>query len=352
MSSDLGAPGSEMSFAVPIDVTETIGATPLVWLATVGPKKIFIKLEKMNPTQSAKDRMALAIIQGAEKRGDLAAGGTIVESSSGNTATALAMIAAARGYKCIAVMDRHATPEKVETVRAYGAEVVLVGGDAAEGVVAAAERQEEVRRILGRIPGAFFADQADNPDNARAFVTLADEVIEAVGTIDILIGAVGSGGSLCGTSRELRRRGQCTRVIAVEPAGSITFGGHGGPYLQSGPGTPPGIAVAANVDFGVIDEHVGVTDREAFNTARALARTKGLLLGGSSGAAVYVALTLACTDQQEANVVVIAADGGEKYLSTIFNDAWMSAHNLVNNTLMEHLNRLLARNSQHEVARP
>jgi cystathionine beta-synthase len=332
-----------MSQSVAADVTETIGATPLVWLAGVGSWSVFVKLEKANPTQSAKDRMALAIIQGAEMRGELTAGGTIIESSSGNTATALAMIAAARGYKCIAVMDRHASREKVETVRAYGAEVVLVGGNAPEGIVAAAERQEEVRRILARTPGAVFANQADNPDNAGAFGALADEVIDAVGTVDVLIGGVGSGGSLCGTARELRRRGQSMRVIAVEPEGSITFGGRGGPYLQSGPGTPPGFPVAANVDFSVIDEHVEVTDRAAFNTARALARTRGLLLGGSSGAAVYVALTLACTDQQEANVVVIAADGGEKYLSTIFDDSWMRERNLLDNTLVEEVTSLLAK---------
>jgi cystathionine beta-synthase len=328
------------------DVTETIGATPLVWLAGVGPWSVFVKLEKANPTHSAKDRMALAIIKGAEMRGELTAGGTIVESSSGNTATALAMIAAARGYKCIAVMDHHASREKVETVRAYGAEVVLVGGNAPEGIVSAAERREEVKRVLARTPGAFFANQADNLDNAGAFVALADEVIDAVGTIDVLIGGVGSGGSLCGTSRELRRRGQCTRVIAVEPDGSITFGGHGGPYLQSGPGTPPGFAVGANVDFGLIDEHVVVTDREAFNTARALARTKGLLLGGSSGASIYVALTLACAERQEANVIVIAADGGEKYLSTIFDDAWMCEHDLLDNNVTVLINRLLAGESK------
>src|SRR5258708_2928126 len=181
------------------EVIQTIGDTPLIHIASVRHAEIFVKLEKFNPGQSMKDRMALSIVQGAEKRGDLLPGGLIIESSSGNTATALAMIAAARGYQFIGVMDHHAAREKIDTVRAYGAEVVLVAAGKPEGYVAACERLAEVQRLRVRYPHAFYSDQANNPDNALGYISLAGELIAEADVVDVLVASVGSGGSLCGT---------------------------------------------------------------------------------------------------------------------------------------------------------
>jgi cystathionine beta-synthase len=311
-------------------ITSAIGDTPLVQ-AGVLPNawRLFIKLEKLNPGQSMKDRMALSIVERAEQRGELKPGGTIIESSSGNAATSLAMIAAARGYTFIAVVDSAASKEKVDAIRAYGAEVVLVGADSPEGYVSAAERLCEVQRLRERYPEAFFANQADNPDNALGYESLAEELVSALEPIDVLIGSMGSGGSLCGTGRFLRTAGQRPLVIGVEPSGSVIFGGPGAPYLQTGAGSPANLPLARNIDFGAIDRHYAIGDREAFNTARVLARTKGLLLGGTSGAVVYAALLFASSNVRGGNIVALAPDGGEKYRSTIFDASWMQQRELL-----------------------
>lgn len=312
------------------DVTQMIGDTPLLRLPTRNPDwRLFLKMEKTNPGQSMKDRMALSMIEGAERRGALIPGGTIIESSSGNTATGLALIAAARGYRFIAVVDHHAAREKIDIIRAYGGEIVQVGGDLPADRVAVREREDTAERLAREIPNAIFLNQADNPDNPAGYAGLANELISALGKVNVLVGGIGTGGSLCGTARALQQRDPSAEVVAVEPVGSIIFGGQDGPYLQSGTGNPGSVDIAGNVDRALVNDHRHVSDKAAFNTARFLARRRGILVGGSAGGVVYEALELADRKEGQGNMVAIVPDGGEKYISTLFNEGWMRSHDLI-----------------------
>ena len=313
-------------------ISELVGHTPLAELPLRAPGRLLLKLEGFNPGRSMKDRMALSMIAGAERSGRLRPRGTIVESTSGNTGTGLAMIAAERGYAFIAVVDHHASKDKLRVMRALGAELVVVGAGDDEDRVATAAREARAAELEKTIPGAVWLRQADNPANATGYAGLARELKLATnGAIDVLVGAVGTGGSLCGTARALRE--MCERrfeVVGVEPAGSIIFGGSGAPYYQSGTGTPAGVEIALNVDRSVLDEGVKVSDRAAFNTARWLARRFGILVGGSAGGVLYEALhRVAHAAQGPRTVVAIMPDAGEKYLDTVFDDAWMTARDLL-----------------------
>ena len=267
--------------------------------------------------------MAVAMIDAAVRSGRLRPGGVIVESSSGNTGTALAMLSAERGYRFIAVVDRHASREKLRVMEAYGAELVRVGENADEDAVATLAREEKARHLGLTIPNALYLNQPFNPANGEAYEsTLARELIEDLGNeFDAIVGAVGTGGSLSGTGRGLRRTMPNVRIVGVEPVGSIIFGGKGGPYFQSGTGTPVGVEVADNVDFSIIDESIRVDDATAFSTARYLARRHGILVGGSSGGVIYAALSLLASARGRC-VVALVADGGEKYLDTVFDPEW------------------------------
>ncbi len=305
-------------------IADLIGHTPLLRLPLrLADRVLWLKLEKTNPGQSIKDRMAVAMVDAAVRAGQLRPAGTIVESSSGNTGTALAMLCAERGYRFIAVVDRHASPEKLRVMQAYGAELVRVGEDAEEDAVATLEREEKARQLGRTIPGAVYLNQPLNPANGEAYEsTLARELIEDLGNeLDTIVGPVGTGGSLSGTARGLRRTMPNVKVVAVEPEGSIIFGGKGGPYFQSGTGTPEGVEIANNVDFSVIDESVSIDDATAFSTARYLARNHGVLVGGSSGGVIYAALSLLASGRGRC-VVALVADGGEKYLDTVFDAEW------------------------------
>lgn len=311
-------------------ITEIIGHTPMVEYPVANPNwQLFLKLEKCNPGQSMKDRMALSMVEAAEKEGKLKPGGTIIESSSGNTGTGLAMIAASKGYKFIAVVDHHAAKEKIDVMRAYGAEIVFVDGDQTEDKVAVAAREMMAARLSKQIPNSFFANQADNPANPDGYSPLAEEILNQVHDVRTLIGAIGTGGSLCGTAKELRKTTPELEVIAVEPNGSILFGGPGGPYYQSGTGNPPDADIPKNVDYNVINSHYKVSDKEAFNTARFAARNTGILIGGSAGGVLYKALKNIHTRTDEGKMVAIMGDGGEKYISTVFNDEWMAQKRLL-----------------------
>lgn len=312
------------------DITEMIGDTPLLEIPVRNDGwQLFLKMEKTNPGQSMKDRMALSMINEAEQRGLLQPGGTIIESSSGNTAIGLAMIAAARGYKFIAVVDHHAAKEKIDIIRAYGGEIVYVGEGSSPDKVAVKEREEMAARLNREIPNSFFPNQADNPANPRGYERLAEEILREVDDIRILIGGIGTGGSLCGTARALKQHAPSIEAIAIEPKGSVIFGGPDGPYFQSGTGNPGSVEIAKNVDKSVIDDHYLVSDREAFNTARFLARHRGILVGGSSGGVIYKALEVINGKEGEGSMVAIVADGGEKYISTVFNDEWMHHNKLI-----------------------
>ncbi len=195
-----------MSPRVCRDISEMIGDTPLLELPVRNrDAHLFLKMEKTNPGQSMKDRMALSMIESAEKSGRLVPGGTIVESSSGNTATGLALIAASRGYRFIAVVDHHAAREKIDIIRAYGGEIVQVGGDLPADRVAVYEREQTAERLAQEIPHAIFLNQADNPDNPAGYTELANELLEALGRVNVLVGGIGTGGSLCGTARALNQ---------------------------------------------------------------------------------------------------------------------------------------------------
>ncbi|MFH0770773.1 MAG: cysteine synthase family protein [Candidatus Peregrinibacteria bacterium] len=315
-------------------VSDLIGETPVLRYPTKAPDaELFLKLEQNNPSHSMKDRMAVSMIDEAEKRGQLRPGGTIIESSSGNTATALAMIAAARGYRFIAVVDNQISPEKVGMLKAFGAELVFVEGGS-EKRAAPQTRRDMAELLSKQIPDAFYANQAHNPNNPAGFRTLAREIADSVQNVRYLIGAIGTGGSLCGSGRVLKELKPDLRIIAVEPKGSTIFSEAGSAFYQTGTGKTPGTRTPQNIDYDVVDEHCAVTDREAFNAARFFARRMGMLLGGSASGVVYKALERIHAGQHpEGPTVAIIPDGGEKYLHSIFSDDWMTKHGLLDTSV-------------------
>jgi cystathionine beta-synthase len=326
-------------------VSELIGHTPLLALRLTTSSQLWLKLEKFNPGQSMKDRMALGMIEAAEKSGQLLPRGTIVESSSGNTGTALAMLSAERGYRFIVVVDHHAARDKLRIMQAYGAEIVRVEGDFRADEVATELRESRARAIASELPGAVYLEQPHNRANGTAYEdTLAQELFDGLGgDVDALVGAVGTGGSLCGTARGLKRRVTRLRVVGVEPVGSIIFGGPPAAYYQSGTGTPGGVDVGLNVDYSVIDEGRTVSDAAAFTTCRFLARRLGILVGGSAGGVLYEAITIASVTTK--SVVALVGDGGEKYLDTVFDDEWIRARGLHDADVDEMLAKLLVTRS-------
>ncbi len=317
-------------------ILDLFGNTPMVkWRPRRSNWDLYLKLEKYNPGQSIKDRAALNMVLDAEANGRLKPGGTIIEASSGNTAIGLAIIAAIRGYRFVAVLDPYVPSEKVNLIRAYGAEIVNFDPPATMDLGAALiQRETYASELSKRTPNSIYVDQHNNPANTAAYpATLARELIEAVPDADLLFGAIGTSGSICGTSKGLREAGHKCKVIAVEPRGSVFFSSEGGPYFQSGSGNPPGIELPRILDRTLIDEGLQVTDVEAFSMCRALARCCGILLGGSAGGVLFKAYKYIEPMKREGKAVVIAADGGEKYMSTIFNDEWMRENSLLDHEL-------------------
>lgn len=324
-------------------VTDLIGNTPILRLP-VGNAALLLKMEKNNPGGSTKDRMAHNMVLAAIKSGRLKPGGVIVESSSGNTGIGLAITAVELGLRFIAVVDHHAAPDKIAIMRALGAEIRMVEGSYRDDEVAVVERQRLAAEIAASIPGAIFMNQSDNAANAGGYSALVREVIEETGgAIDAYVGCVGTGGSMTGIGRGLKAHRSGTMIVAVEPAGSIVFGRPGHPYYQSGTGTPAGDTVGLVLDYSCIDLGLQVTDAQAFETARYFARRIGLLVGGSTGGVLYTALRLIHEGTIGGNVLVSVADGGEKYLGTIFNDDWMAARRLNDPTVWIDLDRWLGR---------
>jgi cystathionine beta-synthase len=311
-------------------VSDLIGATPLLELCRASRgARLLLKLESLNPTGSAKARMARQMILDAERSGELRPGGRIVESTSGNTGVALAVLAAERGYDFTAVVDRHACRDKLRAMTALGANLVYVTGDGDDSLATAA-REELAEQLAAESSNAIFTEQHNNPSNADAYAALAAELSAALpGGIDQLVGAVGTGGSLCGTARVLRDACPQMVVTGVEPVGSIAFGGPGGPYHQSGTGTPPGAELGGLVEYDLIDAGRKVSDRAAFATARVLARRTGLLVGGSAGGVVYQALRELAHGPMGSTMVALICDAGEKYLDSVFDDDWMRDRELL-----------------------
>ncbi|HEX6355547.1 cysteine synthase A [Actinophytocola sp.] len=293
---------------------DLIGGTPMVKLdlgAGESDTAVYAKLEMANPLSSVKDRTALYMIEAAEKRGDLAPGGTIVEASSGNTGISLAALAAARGYRCVIVLPDSATRERIQLLRAFGAEIVLTPYE--NGYVAAIEKAEEIHRER---PGSWFACQHDNPDNTQAhYATTGPEIwADTKGGVDVLVCGIGTGGTLSGIGRYLKEQNPDIRVVAVEPEDSpVLSQGWGG--IHRIPGLNGGF-VAPTTDRDVIDEILTVSNDDAFATARELARTAGLLVGVSSGAAAHACRVLATRPEYAGKTLVtVFPDTGERYLS-------------------------------------
>lgn len=315
---------------------EAIGNTPLVKLNRLGSDtkaNILAKMEFVNPAGSIKDRMALYMIEDAEKRGLLKPGGTIVENSSGNTGAALAMIAAIKGYKCIITMPDKMSQEKQNLMRAYGAEVVVTPTDVP------AESPESyystARRIASETPNAFYPDQYNNPMNIEAhYHTTGPEIWKQTGgEIDILVSGIGTGGTLSGVARYLKEQNADVKIVAVDPIGSVFYdyyktGKLPDPHVYKVEGIGEDYLVKA-VDFDMIDDIIQVNDHDSFLTARDLSRQEGIFAGGSSGSAVWAALQVAKSLEEEQNMVVILPDSGSRYLSKIFNDDWMRSNGFI-----------------------
>ena len=324
-------------------ITELIGNTPLLEINMRNNDwKIYLKLEKFNPGGSMKDRMALNMIEQAEKDGKLQPGGTVIESSSGNTAIGLAIASAIKGYKFIAVVDHHASKEKLKMIMAYGGQIVEVGDGYAEDRVAVVERERVAKEMADSMDQAVFLNQADNFANRDAYSnTLAKELIDELNHIDAFYAAIGTGGSSCGTAIALKEKDANTIVNVIEPVGSILFGGEGKPYFQSGTGNPEDAPIPTIIDYSVIDNNMYATDAEAFNTCRYFARKYGLLIGGSAGGVLYKALEDLNKKSGKGTAVILLCDGGEKYLGNVFNDEWMNDHNLIDNTIEQNIERFL-----------
>lgn len=319
-------------------VTDLIGNTPVIQLPLVqSDSRLYIKIEKNNPGGSMKDRMARNMIIAALKSGSIQPGGIIVESSSGNTGIGLALAAIEFGLRFIAVVDHHAAQDKISIMKALGAEIRYVKGNYSENEVAVVERQRMAAEIASEIPGAVFMNQSDNAANAGGYAELVREFINQIGRIDAWVGCVGTGGSMTGISHGLKVHNPETITVAVEPEGSIVFGKPGKPYYQSGTGTPEGDTVGLVLDYSCIDYGEQVSDVCAFETARYLASRFGLLVGGSTGGAVYKALEFISKGTIRGNIALVVADGGEKYLHTIFNEEWLKERNLTSPEIWEQL---------------
>lgn len=307
-------------------ILETIGGTPLVRLTRIAPTarpQLLAKLEVFNPGGSIKDRIAVALIDAAERDGRLGPGGTIVEPTSGNTGTGLAIVARLKGYRMIAVMPDKMSKEKMDLLRAYGAEVVVAPTDVPPDSPQSYYRVAD--RLTAEIPGAFQPNQYFNQANPQAhYESTGPELWEQTGgRITHLVCGVGTGGTVTGTVRYLRERRPELVVVGADPEGSIYSGGAANvrPYLVEGVGED---FWPETFDSSLVDRWITVSDRDAFLTTRRLALSEGILAGGSGGLALNAALQLACeTDDPEAMIVVILPDGGRSYLSKIYADSWM-----------------------------
>lgn len=298
-------------------VCEAVGNTPLVEISSFAKNrglhgKILCKLEFANPAGSVKDRVALALIEDAENRGLLTRGGTVIEATSGNTGIGLVAVCAAKGYKAVIVMPDSMSRERIDTLRAYGARVVLTDGR--EGMTGAVKKANEL--ALGT-PGSYMPCQFSNPANAQVhYRTTGREIWRACGgDVDIFVAGVGTGGTITGAGRYLRECKRDIRVVAVEPLSSPVLGGgkagkHG--IMGIGAGFVPDV-----LDTSVYDEVVAVSDSDAYAFARALAAEEGIFAGISSGAVLSAAVSvLARSENEGKTVAVILPDGGGKYLST------------------------------------
>src|SRR6201995_1428405 len=315
-------------------VSELIGGTPLVQLNSVVPDgvaTVAAKIEYLNPGGSAKDRIAVKMIDAAEAGGLLKPGGTIVEPTSGNTGVGLALVAQHRGYKCVFVCPDKVSEDKRNVLRAYGAEVVVcptaVPPEHPDSYYSVSDR------LVTEIDGAWKPDQYSNPQGpASHYETTGPEIwADTDGQVTHFVAGIGTGGTITGAGRYLKDvSGGAVRVIGADPEGSVYSGGSGRPYLVEGVGED---FWPAACDRDVPDEIIAVSDSDSFNMTRRLAREEAMLVGGSCGMAVVAALKVAEQAGPDALIVVLLPDGGRGYMSKIFNDAWMSSYGFLRTRL-------------------
>ena len=312
------------------NILETVGNTPLIRLNRVarGIKPLLLaKMEYFNPGGSVKDRIAISMIEEAEKDGRLKPGGTIVESTSGNTGAGLALVAALKGYKAIFTMPDKMSTEKVRNLRAFGAEVIItptaVPPDSPESYYSVA------KKIVEETPNAILANQYFNPVNPEShYKTTGPEIWEQTGgKIDYFVAGMGTGGTISGVGKYLKEKNPKVKIIGVDPVGSILkeyF--HTKKMIEAKPYKVEGVGediIPGTTHFEFIDEVITVSDKESFNMARRLAREEGLFVGGSSGMAAFGALKAAKEIEKDKMMVVLLPDSGVKYLTTFYSDDWM-----------------------------
>ena len=332
------------------NILQAIGDTPLVRLNKLVPQdgpKVFVKPEYLNPAGSIKDRMALYIIEQAEKNGLLKPGGTIVENTSGNTGAGVAMIAAVKGYKAIFTMPDKMSNEKIDLLKAFGARVVITPTD-----VPADSPQsyyETAKRIARETPNSFYLNQYHNKNNidAHYYSTGAEIYRQTEGKITYLVGGIGTGGTISGAGKYLKEKNPKIKVIAVDPEGSVFYD-----YFKTGKLPEPhtykveGIGedmMTQAMDFSVVDDVIQVNDQQCFSATREVVRKEGLFAGGSSGGAIYAAINVAKNAKLDDIIVVILPDSGGRYLSKIFNDQWMTDNGFaIDDTMSGNVSELLS----------
>lgn len=309
-------------------ILQTVGRTPLVRLRrlTEGLQAtVAVKIEAANPGGSVKDRVAVLMVADAERKGLLRPGGTIIEATAGNTGVGLAMVAAVKGYRCIFVLPDKMSPEKIQLLKAFGAEVVItptaVAPDSPESYNGVADR------LAREIPGAWRPNQFANLNNPEAhYRTTGPEIWEQTdGRVTVFVGGVGTGGTVSGVARYLKEMNPDIKVIGADPEGSVLSGGSPRPWKVEGIGED---FVPKTFNSQHVDEWIRISDAEAFQTARMLARREGMLLGGSTGVNVAAALRYARRLGPEHLVVTIGCDTGRNYLSKFYDDAWLAENKL------------------------
>lgn len=318
------------------NILQCIGQTPLVKLNHVIDKDaatILVKCEFMNPTGSVKDRIALYIIEKAEQTGKLRPGGVIVENTSGNTGLSLAMVAAMKGYRCIFTIPDKMSSEKINMLKAFGAEVIVtptdVPGDSPEHYV------QQALRIAKETPNAFYVNQYHNPDNIEAhYYSTGPEIWQQTfGKIDAFVAGTGTGGTVSGVGRYFKQRNAQVQIIGVDPIGSVHYNLFYDqklitPSVYQVEGIGEDIPCEA-LDFSVIDRMIQTNDEQAFMMARRLVREEGLFCGGASGAVVHASLDVAKKLGPDKTVVAILTDSGSRYVSKFLSDDWMKKNHYI-----------------------
>lgn len=341
---------TQIPLAEPVgSLIDLIGRTPVVEIKNLdtGPCRLFLKLESQNPGGSIKDRIAVSMIEAAEREGYLKPGGTIVEATAGNTGLALALVGVLKGYKILLVVPDKMAREKVQHLRALGADVRLTRSDVNKGHPE--YYQDLAERLAQAIPGGFFVNQFANPNNPAAHTrTTGPEIWEQMGhDVDAVVVGVGSGGTLSGLGHYFQKMSPKTEMVLADPVGSILC--HyveTGELIEAGSWTVEGIGedfVPDNADMTLVKRAFSISDRESMDTARALLLKEGILAGSSSGTLLAAALKY-CREQKTAKrVVTFVCDTGAKYLSKVYNDAWLAEQGLTDRDLHGDLRDLVAR---------